>query len=265
MESPPEYILNVQVHSASLPDILDTIEVGIAAGVKGKTLFCANPHSLVIAMKDPLFLDALCAADILVPDGFGIVLASRLLDGAIRRRITGSDVLHGIAERWNAMQGRSFFFLGSSNEVLDRMKTRMEQLYPRIEVRGMYAPSFKEEFSVDENDRMIETVNHAAPTALWVGMTAPKQEKWIHQHRYRLNVPLIAAVGAAFDYFAGTRKRATTAVQNVGLEWLPRLLREPRRMWRRNFVSTPMFLYHILHQKFSPPRSGGRDELMKAH
>jgi N-acetylglucosaminyldiphosphoundecaprenol N-acetyl-beta-D-mannosaminyltransferase len=265
MELKHEHIMNAPVNSARLPDLLDAIEARIAAGVKGTTLFCANPHSLVVAKNDPLFLSALCSADILIPDGAGIVLASRLLGGTIRQRITGSDIMLAMAERWNTIQNRSFFFLGSSAEVLHNMKTRMEHSYPHVAVRGVYAPSFTNEFSADENEHMIETVNRAAPTVLWVGMTAPKQEKWIHQHRHRLDVPLIAAVGAAFDYFAGTKKRASAAIQNIGLEWLPRLLREPRRMWKRSFVSTPMFLYHILHQKYSLPRSAGRDESMKEH
>lgn len=263
MELQREHIWNVEVHAAQLPEILDNIEAGIAAGVKGKTLFCANPHSLVVANADPLFLSALCEADVLVPDGAGIVLASRLLGGAIHTRITGSDVMAGIAERWNALRGRSFFFLGSSNEVLEKIKSRMTRAYPNIEVRGSYAPPFNKEFSTDENDRIIESVNRAGPTVLWVGMTAPKQEKWVQQHRHRLDVPLIAAVGAVFDYFAGTKKRASTAAQNIGLEWLPRLLREPRRMWRRNFVSTPIFLYHVLHQKLIPSRSAVNDESVR--
>jgi N-acetylglucosaminyldiphosphoundecaprenol N-acetyl-beta-D-mannosaminyltransferase len=139
----------------------------------------------------------------------------------------------------------------------------MSQTFPNIAVRGVYAPSFNKEFSDDEDDRIIESVNWARPTVLWVGMTAPKQEKWVQQHRHRLDVPLIAAVGAVFDYFAGTKKRALTAAQSVGLEWLPRLLREPRRMWRRNFVSTPIFLYHVLHQKFILSQSAVNDESMR--
>jgi len=263
MELQREHIWNVQVHIAQLPEILDSIDVGIAAGVKNKTLFCANPHSLVAADGDPVFLKALRDADILVPDGAGIVLASRLLGGAIHQRITGSDVMAGIAERWNARPGRSFFFLGSSNEVLEKIKTRMKRTYPNIEVCGVYAPPYDKEFSAVENDRIIEHVNRTRPTVLWVGMTAPKQEKWVQQHRHRLDVPLIAAVGAVFDYFAGTKKRASTAAQRMGLEWLPRLLREPRRMWRRNFVSTPVFLYHILHQKFILSRNTVIDESMR--
>jgi N-acetylglucosaminyldiphosphoundecaprenol N-acetyl-beta-D-mannosaminyltransferase len=181
------------------------------------------------------------------------------LGGEIHKRITGSDVMAGISERWNALPGRSFFFLGSSIEVLEKIKSRMTRTYPNIEVRGVYAPPFNKEFSAVENDRIIESVNRARPTVLWVGMTAPKQEKWVQQHRHRLNVPLIAAVGAVFDYVAGTKKRASAAAQSFGLEWLPRLFREPRRMWRRNVVSTPIFL----HQKFFLSQSFVIDESMR--
>jgi N-acetylglucosaminyldiphosphoundecaprenol N-acetyl-beta-D-mannosaminyltransferase len=133
--------------------------------------------------------------------------------------------------------------------VLGKIKERMSREYPHVSVCGMYAPPFKKKFSDDENNRMIQHINHAAPTALWVGMTAPKQEKWIQEHRSHLNVPFIAAIGAAFDFFAGTKRRASAPLQNAGLEWLPRLLREPRRVWRRSFVSTPVFLYYIFLQR----------------
>jgi N-acetylglucosaminyldiphosphoundecaprenol N-acetyl-beta-D-mannosaminyltransferase len=259
-----ETIWNVQVHTAQLSDILNAISDGIFKGMKGTTLCCANPHSLVAAKRDRQFLTALCAADILIPDGAGIVVASKILGGTITRRITGSDVLTGIAERWEREQGRSFFFLGSSDEVLNKMKERMSMEYPHVSVCGIYAPPFTQKFSDDENNRIIDAINLAAPTALWVGMTAPKQEKWVYEHRSRLNVPLIATVGAAFDYFAGTKQRAPTWLQDAGLEWLPRLLREPRRMWKRNLVSTPVFLYYIFRQKFLSARSGTSQKSMKA-
>ena len=259
-----ETIWNVRVHTALLPDILSAIDDGISKGVQGTTLCCANPHSLVAARSDHQFLTALRAADILIPDGTGIVVASKIVGGTITRRLTGSDVLKGIAGRWEKETGRSFFFLGSSNEVLIKMKARMSREYPHVSVCGTYAPPFKEKFSVDENDRMIEAINLARPTALWVGMTAPKQEKWVYEHRSRLKVPFIAAVGAAFDYFAGTKQRASTSLQDAGLEWLPRLLREPRRMWRRNLVSTPVFLYYIFRQKLLYGRDSISQESMKA-
>ena len=246
---PRESIWNVQVQTAQLSDILNAIDDGISKGIKGAALFCANPHSLVTAKRDRQFLDALCAADYLIPDGAGIVLASKILGGRITRRITGYDIFAGIAERWNRERGKSFYFLGSSDEVLGKIKARMSSDYPHVSVSGTFAPPFKEKFSDDENNRMIEQINLAAPTALWVGMTAPKQEKWIQEHRSRLNVPFIAAIGAVFDFFAGTRQRASAPLQKAGLEWLPRLVREPHRMWKRNFVSTPVFLYYVLRQR----------------
>ncbi len=263
MDFQRETIWNVQVQTAQLSDILNAIDDRISKGINGTTLCCANPHSLVAAKRDQQFLTALCVADFLIPDGVGIVLASKLLGGTITRRITGSDVLTGMAERWDRGQGGSFFFLGSSDEVLRKIKARMSIEYPHVSVCGMYAPPFEQKFSNDENNRMIENINLAAPTALWVGMTAPKQEKWVYEHRSRLNVPFIAAVGAAFDYFAGTKRRASTSVQKAGLEWLPRLLREPRRMWKRNLVSTPVFLYYIFRQKLLFVRNRTSQESMR--
>ncbi len=244
-----ESIWNVRVQTAQLSDILNAIDDEISHGMKGKTLFCANPHSLVAAKGDSQFLAALCAADYLIPDGAGIVLASKILGGRITQRITGYDFFIGIVERWNRERGKSFFFLGSSDEVLGKIEARMSREYPHVSVCGTCAPPFKEKFSDDENSRMIEQINLAAPTALWVGMTAPKQEKWIQENRGRLNVPIIAAIGAAFDFFAGTKRRASPFLQKAGLEWLPRLVREPRRVWKRSFVSTPVFLYYIFRQR----------------
>lgn len=245
-----ETIWNVAVQDAPLSDILDAIDAGLSKGKVGTTLFCANPHSLVVAGEDDEFLAALRAADYLIPDGTGIVLASRLLGGRILRRVTGSDVLTALARRWDEEGGRSFFFLGSTVDVLERMRDRMAREYPRIAVGGVHSPSFATILSREENALIVEKINRASPTALWVGMTAPKQEKWVRENLPALRVPLIAAIGAAFDYFAGSKQRAAEPLRRAGLEWLPRLVREPRRMWRRNFVSTPLFLFHILRQRF---------------
>ncbi|HTR81974.1 MAG TPA: WecB/TagA/CpsF family glycosyltransferase [Bacteroidota bacterium] len=250
MDFPRETIWNVDVQRAELNQFLDAIDAGISQQTTPRTLFCANPHSLVVALHDRPFLSALRAADFLIPDGTGIVLASKILGGKIKSRVAGPDIMTGLASRWNAQRGKSFFFLGSSAGVLERIRARMASEFPHVHVGGVFSPSFAERLSDEENARICETINRAAPTALWVGMTAPKQEKWVEEHRSRLEVPLIAAVGAGFDYFAGSKQRASRPLQNLGLEWLPRLIREPRRMWRRNFISTPLFLYYVLRQRF---------------
>ena len=100
------------------------------------------------------------------------------------------------------------------------------------------------------NQKMIEAINRVKPDVLWVGMTAPKQEKWIYQNKDKLDVKFIGAIGAVFDFYAGTKKRSQPFFQKIGLEWLPRLLGEPRRLWHRNFVSNPVFLMRVLRQRF---------------
>ena len=208
MGSAEETIWNVRVHTSSLEEIVESVGNDIRSGVTGKTLFCANPHSLVTAAKDVQFLSALRSADYLIPDGIGIVYASKLHGGMIQKRITGSDVLRAISEKLQKTGGYSYFLLGSTDKVLRSMILHMQVHYPQVSVAGHFAPPFKTSFSEEENEIMIKTINAASPSILWVGMTAPKQEKWIMQHLHRLHVPFICAVGAAFDYFAGTKRRA---------------------------------------------------------
>ena len=144
--------------------------------------------------------------------------------------------------------GARYFFLGSTEHVLRLITRRIAKEFPNIEVCGTMTPPFKPEFSEDDNREMVAAVNAAQPDVLWVGMTAPKQEIWIHKNLDKLQVPLIAAIGAVFDFYAGTKKRSSEFWQSLGLEWLPRFLREPRRLWERNLKSTPIFFYWIARE-----------------
>ena len=212
-------------------------------------LACLNPHSYAVSLDDPTFSAALKDADWLVPDGAGIVLASRLTGGSIGERITGSDVFYGLNQRLNAAGGMSVFFFGSTEETLAAITRRMAEDYPNIRVAGVYSPPFKADYTADETDEMLEAINTASPDVLWVGMTAPKQEVWIYRHRERINAKFAAAIGAVFDFYTGNVKRSHPLFQRLGLEWLPRLLQQPGRLWRRMFVSAPVFLWHVLLQK----------------
>jgi N-acetylglucosaminyldiphosphoundecaprenol N-acetyl-beta-D-mannosaminyltransferase len=210
---------------------------------------CVNPHSLVVASKDGSFKAALQQADILIPDGAGIVLAARILRLPIRERIAGSDFFLALSDAAERNGGLKYFFLGSTNEVLERVQKRLATDYPSIRICGTYSPPYKEEFDDVDNKTMIDLINKAKPDVLWVGMTAPKQEKWIFRNRDKLSVPFVAAIGAVFDFYAGTVKRPSPMWQKLGLEWLGRFFQEPRRLWRRNFISTPIFLYWVLKEK----------------
>ncbi|MFD2265576.1 WecB/TagA/CpsF family glycosyltransferase [Lacibacterium aquatile] len=218
-------------------------------------LACANPHSVVEADHDPAFRRALCEADMLVPDGAGIVLAAKLLKLAPLERLAGHDVFTGVMSALNARGRGRIFFLGSTPAVLAKIRAQVAKDYPNLSVVGVYSPPFRERFSDDDNDAMISAINDSAPDVLWVGMTAPKQEKWLHEHRDRLAVPFAGAIGAVFDFYAGTKKRSPEWSQKMGLEWLPRLMREPRRLWRRNFVSSPLFLAKVAGQMVRSPAS----------
>jgi len=217
-----------------------------ADGVKG-VVCTLNPHSYILARNDSLFSEALKSSDWLIPDGVGIKLAARLLCGERIEKIAGSDLHETIINSLDRIGG-SCFYLGSSEETLLMIREKNKKRMPALRT-GIYSPQYKEIFSEEESGEMIEVVNRFSPDVLFVGMTAPKQEKWVFENRTKLNVPLICSVGAVFDFYAGTVKRSGRFWIKLGLEWLPRLLREPRRLWKRNFVSTPLFLWFLIIEK----------------
>jgi N-acetylglucosaminyldiphosphoundecaprenol N-acetyl-beta-D-mannosaminyltransferase len=243
-----EKILGYDVNTLSVEACADSLFQALQEG-KSTWLACFNPHSYAVTLQDEAFVRALKAADWLIPDGAGVVLASRLLGGAIHDRVTGSDVFAGLHRRMNAAGGMSVFLLGATEETLALIRQRMNRDYPNVKIAGMYSPPFKAFYSSAELDEMINAVNSAAPDVLWLGMTAPKQEKFIFENRARLNVKFVAAVGAVFDFYAGNVKRSHPWFLEHGLEWLPRLLKEPRRLWRRTFISTPVFVIHVVKQR----------------
>ena len=222
-----------------------------AGGVTG-VVDTLNPHSYVLARKDRQFREALMTAKWLIPDGVGIKYAARLLNGARIEKIAGAD-LHEVVLSSLEKKGGSCFYLGSSDETLGRIKERIAREYPSVRV-GVFSPPYREAFTEEENRVMINAVNSFSPDILFVGMTAPRQEKWVHENREKLNVPLICSIGAVFDFYAGTVHRSGELWIKLGLEWLPRLLREPRRLWRRNLISTPLFLWYVAAEKMRSSR-----------
>ncbi len=242
-----ENILGYQVLAINQYACIGDIMSWIGVGDYCRWLACINPHSYVVAKHDPSFKQALKSADWLIPDGSGIVLASRMLGGVIRERITGSDVFKGVHDRLKHTGGR-VFFLGATEDTLSAIRTKMRIEYPNICVAGLYSPPFKPVFSEEDTNAMVAAINSSAPDVLWVGMTSPKQDLWIHANQHRLNVRFAAGVGAVFDFYVGRVKRSHPFFQRLGLEWLPRLLREPRRLWRRMCISAPIFLWDVMRE-----------------
>lgn len=231
-------------------DIL-TSRAELAKLPEGKLLInTINAFSYDNARKDVLFSEALQKGDVLIPDGISIVKACRFLNAKSqpKERIAGWDLFVYEMEKLNRVGGK-VMFLGSSDAVLNLIRQRVAEKYPKIEV-DTYSPPYKPVFSDEENEAMISAINHSNPDLLWIGMTAPKQEKWAYTHLNRLDVHChIGTIGAVFDFFAGTVKRAPERWQRVGLEWLYRLLSEPRRMWRRYFIGNAKFIYYIMVEK----------------
>ncbi|WP_167607508.1 WecB/TagA/CpsF family glycosyltransferase [Maribellus sediminis] len=220
-----------------------------------KTLISTiNAHSYNTALADNEFSTALQNSDVLIPDGISVVWAIRRLTGQKLKKIAGADLFFYEMERLatshkpQAARPGRVFFLGSTEETLEKIKTRAAKEYPNVEV-GAYSPPYKPEFSEEDNKAMIEAVNTFQPDVLFVGMTAPKQEKWAYHHFQQLEVGHVCCIGAVFDFYAGTVKRAPQWMIKLGLEWFYRLVKEPKRMWRRYLVGNTKFIYYVVREK----------------
>lgn len=226
-------ILGSKAELASLPD--------------GKLLInTINAHSFNTAKKDRLFAEALTNGDALIPDGVSIVKACKWIKAKSqpKERIAGWDLFEFEMEKLEK-KGGTVMFMGSSQKVLDLIVKRAAADYPHLKV-VTYSPPYKPEFSDEDNKAIIDAINAANPDLLWIGMTAPKQEKWTYSHWKDLNIHChVGTIGAVFDFFAGTVERAPMWWQEHGLEWLYRLLKEPKRMWRRYIIGNALFLWNM--------------------
>lgn len=206
-----------------------------------------NPHSYCISKRDKLFSNALHASDILLPDGVGIVIASKFVNRKSIRKIAGYDLFLHLMHTLNKSNG-SCFFLGASQNTLDLIESKGKYEYPNVTVHS-YSPPYKNSFSQEDSDKMCAMVNAHKPDVLFVGMTAPKQEKWVFNFKDHLDANIICSIGAVFDFYAENVKRPHRFWIKIGLEWFPRFIKEPRRLAERNLVSTPKFILEMLSQK----------------
>ena len=229
----------------------------LASLPEGKLLInTINAHSFNTAKKDQLFAEALTNGDVLISDGVSIVKACKWIKAKSqpKERIAGWDLFSFEMEklereseklRTKSEESKIVMFMGSSQKVLDLIVKRAAEVYPHLKV-VTYSPPYKPEFSDEDNKAIIDAINAANPDLLWIGMTAPKQEKWTYSHWNELNIHChVGTIGAVFDFFAGTVERAPVWWQEHGLEWLYRLIKEPKRMWRRYIIGNSLFLWNM--------------------
>lgn len=231
-------LLSYNVYSGCLDDL--NLDSGIISTI--------NPHSYCVAKGDFRFKKSLLESDVLLPDGVGFVLAARILEKKKIKKISGFDLhLHFLTLLKAKGEGK-VFYLGASENTLALIRNRLFDEFPMLQVET-YSPPFKSEFSFQDNKEMIARINLFQPDVLFVGMTAPKQEKWVYQHKDLLNVKVVCSIGAVFDFFAGTVPRAPKWMIDLGLEWVHRSIKN-KRLLKRNLVSNPKFVMYIIKEKF---------------
>jgi N-acetylglucosaminyldiphosphoundecaprenol N-acetyl-beta-D-mannosaminyltransferase len=237
-------LLDIPVHAVDYPESLRQIASWVDSKRRPSAYITqTNVYSLVIAQKDKQYKEALSNANLSLPDGMPLVWLLRLKGNHVAGRIYGPDLMKLVGSE-AANRGWRCFLCGGKPEVLNRLKETLQNLCPNIQIVGAYSPPFRE-LTDEEDDEVCTMINSAKPDILWVGLGTPKQDVWMFEHREKLNVSVLHGVGAAFDFLTGEVPQAPRWMMNVGLEWLFRLMVEPRRLWKRYTINNVLFLYYL--------------------
>lgn len=191
-----------------------------------------NPHSVQLGQSDPEMKWAIHNSDLSLPDGVGVILAAKILRYPNCSRVAGPSFMLNLCD-WGRQHQYRHFFYGGAIGVPERLAERLCEKFPGLIVAGTYSPPFRS-LAPQEEQESIDRINQSKPDVLWVGLGAPKQEKWMHAHCGKIEVPIMLGVGAAFDFHSGNVNWAPPLVRKAGLEWAYRLTIEPKRMWKRN-------------------------------
>lgn len=237
-------VLGSAIDALSWQDALDRIAVW-AERYESRYVCACNTHSLVTASQDPGFREVINAADMAVPDGMPIAWSLSHLGFPAQERISGPDLMLRLCEHAAAL-GLPVFLFGSSPSTLQLLTGNLLATLPDLHIAGTHSPPFRQP-SPAEDEEVIELINASGAAIVFIGLGCPKQERWMAQHRGRIHAVMVG-VGAAFDFHAGVVQRAPRWMQQRGLEWLYRLLKEPRRLWRRYLTTNTLFVLRIARQ-----------------
>lgn len=211
--------------------------------LKGKYVCFSNVHTTVMAKDDPAYRDILNGAALLFPDGTPIARLESMRGNPGAERVAGPDFMENMFR--DTMDGRiSHYFYGSSQETIDKLEKNLTARYPGINIKGMYSPPFRE-LTPEEDEEDVRRINDSGADIVWIGLGAPKQEKWMNAHKDRINAVMMG-VGAGFDFHAGTIQRAPIWLRKIGLEWLYRLIKDPVRLYKRYIVTNIKFMWYLI-------------------
>jgi N-acetylglucosaminyldiphosphoundecaprenol N-acetyl-beta-D-mannosaminyltransferase len=240
---PTATILGIKVHAVTNAQTADLVEQFIASR-EPHQLCTVNPEFIVTAQRDGEFRRIINHAALALPDGIGLLKAARFLGTTpLPERVAGSDLVDHLA-KMSHQHGYRIYFLGAGEGVAEQAIANLKQRYPNMTVAGAYAGSP----ALAENKAVVQRILPTRPDILLVAYGAPQQDKWIARNLSRLEIPVCIGVGGSFDFLAGTVKRAPAWLQQLGLEWLHRLLMQPHR-WRRIWMAVPYFCWLVLRSK----------------
>jgi N-acetylglucosaminyldiphosphoundecaprenol N-acetyl-beta-D-mannosaminyltransferase len=244
IQKPSFQVLGVPIAAVQIPDVVAQMEKWIAGRERSHYICVTNVHVIMEGRQDPSFGEVLRSADLCVPDGMPLVWLGRHRGHALPRRVCGPDLLIDFCSTTKDA-GYAHFFLGGQPSVTRKLTHELRSRFPDLRVAGIYSPPFRQ-LTQEEDDAITTQINRAAPDVLWVGLGCPKQERWMREHRDKLQVPVVIGVGQAFDIHSGNAPQAPLWMREHGLEWLFRLYREPRRLWRRYLIYNTEFIFALL-------------------
>ena len=240
-------LLGTAIDNVTMEEALQTIERFIHEK-NNRMVFTPTVDHLVKLKSDAEFREAYERCDLVLPDGMPLLWAGIFLGTPFKQKVSGSD-LFPLFCVLAARKGYRLFLLGSPPGVASKASQILKAKSPGLQVVGTYSPPFDFEEDENENRKMVRMIRAAKPDILFVGLGAPKQEKWIAKYKNDYQCPVSMGVGASFDFVVDPRKRAPRWMSHAGLEWFWRLLHEPRRLWKRYLIKDPIFFYWVLLQK----------------
>ncbi len=238
-------ILGVGVSAVNTPTALDTVDQWILHD-EPHYVCVTGVHGIMECYRKETVRDIHNAAGLVVPDGMPLVWLSRLKGLHHVTRVYGPDLMLALCER-SIGRGYRHFLYGGSPGIAEQLAARLQSRFPGLNVAGVYSPPFRA-LEPAEDEQIVETINSVRPHIVWVGISTPKQEVWMAQHVGRLNAPVLIGVGAAFDFHAGVKRQAPRWVMRAGLEWMFRLLQEPKRLGPRYLINNPFFIALVIRQ-----------------